>query len=386
MKMQTTERGVTLIELLVTMAILTIVLAGIYTLIDSAYQTYYKTSAKIESQQTARTVLDYLVYRLREIDGTGTVPPGSSSASNPGVRNCTACHQFNMDRNPARDDPRIPCPQDVSIPRRTLYLQNLATVALPQLSGIDPAYQNMSGNAITFQADLLPIAGFPDAFTDANGNDTWDWTAGSVNDGDINGNGNYDPGETELLEDMNENSEFDYYAETWDLRLRQSAEGGYYELVESVDFSSLSDQKYNKSGIAYPGYTGAIIAYGLVGMSIQKIPLTFPTGRTRLGALSCGGGASQRDKCHGARSNQYNQAVGLAVLPNLTSVAKSTKPQNIYQNETLFDYDKFAETHPWWNIQGFSVEVTAMDTAKKSQENIVKLKQFVIPRNMEVNQ
>ena len=63
------ERGVTLIELLVSIAILGFLLAGIYGMLNTAYQSFLDTRRRIDSQQTARMVTNYLVYRLREIDG-----------------------------------------------------------------------------------------------------------------------------------------------------------------------------------------------------------------------------------------------------------------------------------------------------------------------------
>jgi prepilin-type N-terminal cleavage/methylation domain-containing protein len=229
--MQTHERGVTLIELLVVIAILSMVLAGIYGMLNSAYQTYLSSRRRIESQQTASITADYLVFRLREIDG-GPITDTPW--------NCTNCHQFDVDGNGVNGDGAgnddYLCPMDVSKPRKALYINELKTNSLPQLAGIPASYQNMTGNFISFQADLLPVTGISEGFTDKNGNGVWDWTPYSTSD--KNANGFYDWPEPELLEDSNQNTQYDCFAETWTLQLRPSGSGKYYELVESLFFFS----------------------------------------------------------------------------------------------------------------------------------------------------
>jgi len=380
MQTSTTERGVTLIELLVSIAVLSIVLAGIYTLLNSAFQTYLSTRRRSESQQTAKAVTDYVVQRLREIDGGRTVDD---------PWNCTGCHTPNIDlfypdytTTVDIADTLIPCPQNVTIPNRSLALLDLKTNTLPTLASVPANYQNMDGNYIQFQADLLPLHGFSETFTDKDGDGVWDWTDGLV---DGTTNGAYDLGEGEYLIDMNENNKLDSFSEIWTLQVRASADGGpYYELVESLNFTSLQPRersalnldddgneklKYNRSVHPDSGYSTQVVAYGLVGLSIKRVPRVLAPGVTTNNVQStCGGGNTggtfPAKGCHGA---------------NATGGAK-----NIYDNHSSFDYAKFLETHEWWNTKALSVEVATSSTTGL-KEHYTKYKQFVIPRNLEVN-
>jgi prepilin-type N-terminal cleavage/methylation domain-containing protein len=368
--MQTRERGVTLVELLIVIAILSMVLAGIYGMLTSAYETYLSTRRRIESQQTASITSDYLVFRLREIDGGPTTDT---------PWNCIACHKFDVDGNGVDGDgsgiaanDNYLCPKDVSKPRKALYINELKTIPLPQLAGIPASYQNMTGNFISFQADLLPVTGISEGFTDKNGNGVWDWTAHSTSD--KNDNGFYDWPEPELLEDFNQNSQYDCFAETWTLQLRLSGSGKYYELVESLDFSSLkpSPIQYNRSvyptnsSVGYKSYTSQVVAYGLVGLSIQKVPRVLnPTVKPGQAVVNTCYDTTNTTSCHGS-----------------TPSAGAT---NVYGNGTDFDYVPFMAAHPWWNVRGLSVEV-ATASSNVQKEYYVKLKQFVIPRNLEINQ
>jgi prepilin-type N-terminal cleavage/methylation domain-containing protein len=374
MTRQIRARGVTLIELLVVIAILSLVLAGVYGMLNAAYQSYLNNRRRIDSQQTARSSMDYLVFRLREIEGGPmTDQPWD----------CTHCHRADVDGNGMNGDGKgnddYVCPRDVSIPRRSLYIDTLKTVPLPQLASLPSTYQNMTGNFITFEADLLPLVGFCEGFTDKDGDGVWDWIAKNPAS-DKNANGLYDWPEPELLEDSNENSQQDCFAETWTLQLRSSGSGKYYELVESLDFNSLkptvsSTKPYNKSvypttGTGYPAfisYTSQIVAYGLVGMSIQKVPrITNPTVHPNQEVVSaCYDETNPTTGCHGSSAG--------------------TGTTNVYGNGKDFDYTPFLATHPWWNVRGLSVEVATAST-NVQKEYFLKLKQFVIPRNLEINQ
>lgn len=359
---RTTERGVTLIEMLIVVAVLSLVLAGIYGLLNSAYQSYNHTRAKLESQQTARIVLDYLVFRLREVDGGRyTTRP----------ERCIDCHSTNMDQD-AADNAKMPCTQDVSIPQKApmiLEHRKLSAAVLPPLALTDiPAeFQQMTGNFIQFQADLLPLHGFNEAFTDSDGDDEWDWD--DADDAyDLDDDDKYDRNEPELLEDLNDNGEHDYFGETWTFRLKTSIQGPYYELVESVNFGSLKPDitKYNKSVYDDAGYTDVVVAYGITGLRIAKVErikaTAFPTGRSVSDACAQDGSPNA---CHG-------------------SVA-STTDLNIYGDATDMDFARFTATHDWWNIAGLSIEVTTTDT-KAGNQQFTKLQQFVNFRNLEVNQ
>ena len=363
MNSQTQQQGVTLIELLVVMAILTMILGGIYGLFDSANRSYMNTRALVESQQTARTVLNYLLFRLREIDGSGLVKD---------PRYCTQCHQEQIDGKDD-DNPAIPCPRDVRIPRRSLYIDSLETVSLPTLD-VDSAYQNLSGhNSITFWADLLPAVGIADEFTDsprvgpysAYRNGKWDLTY------DEDGEG-YDPGEDYevLYFDHNDNGEFDYYGEKWSFRLKTSVGQEYFQLVESLSFTDGVNDYSGNNKSTYKEYTDQPVAYGLTGLGIKKIPKFYDSdyskmGEAKLKDTGCGGGAANRDTCHGEK------------------VPSSEEWRNVYVNETAFNYEQFVKTHPWWNIKALSIEVATVDPQGKK---FMKMKQVLIPRNFEVNQ
>lgn len=372
MRTRTTRAGgFTLLELLVSIAILGLVLAGIYGLLDSANRTYLNTRSLIKNQQTNRVVLNYLLFRLRQIDGSGlTKDP----------RSCKDCHTADIDKDEETDDPNIPCPKDVRIPRRSLYVEDLSRRALPTLDGVDAVYQNLSGyNAITFWADLLPETGMSDEFTDspstgtnsAYRNRVWDLT---VDEGDA---GIFDPGKDRevLYYDLNDNGDFDYYAEKWSFRLKTSEGQEHFQLVESLAFTHTTDEGgtldvSDRNNSTYPntGYTDQPVAYGVTGLGIRVIPRIapedYPAPRdTKLVHTSCGGGpGDDRDTCHGEQAD----AAWL----------------NVYQNETAFSYDRFVETHSWWNYKAFSIEVATSDP---QGEKFMKMKQVLVPRNFEVN-
>ncbi|MBD3306216.1 prepilin-type N-terminal cleavage/methylation domain-containing protein [candidate division KSB3 bacterium] len=373
MKRHINQHGVTLVELLVTIAILGLVLAGIYGLMDTANRSYINTRAVVESQQTARVVLDYLLFRLREMDGSGLVKD---------PRKCTECHEKELDNDPSTDDSKIPCYRDVRIPRRSLFLEQLTTMPLPTLADVEAGYQNLSGhNAITFWADLLPLTGLPDEFTDSPRTDTthangvWDLTQ------DKDGDGKYDPGDDRevIYFDQNDDGNYDYYAEKWSFRLKTSLSKPYLQLVESLSFTHTTDKGgsldvKDKNQSTYPdtGYTDQPVAYGIVGLGIKKIPKFYPDellalGDSELDEPSCGSflETGTRDTCHG------------------NSVPTGQEWRNVYENETAFSYSQFIDTHPWWNVRGFSVEVATVDPQGRK---FMKLKQILIPRNFEVNQ
>ncbi|MBD3305192.1 prepilin-type N-terminal cleavage/methylation domain-containing protein, partial [candidate division KSB3 bacterium] len=258
MHAQTSQRGVTLVELLVTIVVLSLILAGVYGLLDSVHRMYLNTRALTESQQTARVVVNYLTYRLREMDGGGSGNLGRDP------RRCTDCHIPDLDES-STDDSGIACDLDVLIPRRNLYLDNLSTLPtseLPALSGIDAMYTDLGPNYIMFWADLLPAQDISDTFAESETtNGEWDLT-------DSNGNGKYDEGERELLYlDYDEDGLFDYYGERWTLKLKKPADRNYYELVESLSFENYS----GKNNSVYDAYTELPVAYGITGLGIEII-------------------------------------------------------------------------------------------------------------------
>jgi len=59
------QRGYTLTELLVAMAMLALVLSGVYTLQRQGLYSYMMGSAKVEAQQNARVALDLMIRELR---------------------------------------------------------------------------------------------------------------------------------------------------------------------------------------------------------------------------------------------------------------------------------------------------------------------------------
>ena len=371
---QTDNRGVTLIELLITIAVLTLVLAGIYGLLNSAYQSYNHSRAKLESQQTARIVLDYLVYRLREVDG-------GNSTTRP--ERCTDCHSGNMDQQVGNNN-FIPCTTDVTVPQRAPMILALRKEALPALpAGIPAEFQNMTGNYIQFQADLLPLHGFNESFTDGDGDGEWDWIAKDTNVPplhDLDQDGKYDRGEPELLEDLNDNSQYDYFGETWTFRLRKSEGGPYYELVESLNFTSIEpgvsvdpSYRYNKSVYPASGYTSIPVAYGITGLwiaEVPRVPKPYSTATGQTVSSACYD-SSNVTACHGSANTATGTLYG--------------KSLNIYGNATNMNLAQFITTHSFWNIGGLSVEVTTTDT-KGQYQQFTKLREFVNFRNLEINQ
>ena len=345
------QQGVTLVELLIVLAVLSLVLGGIYGLLNSAHKTYLNTRAFVESQQTSRVAMNYLTYRLREIDG------GGSGSLGVDPRECTRCHIANTDDDHSVNDPDIPCPEDVLIPRRNLFLENLTTLStadLPDLPDVDQIYKNPSGrNSITFWADLLPAHGLSDTFSDspaghAERDGQWKLTL------DNNGDGQYDPDEDRelLYYDHNDNGTFDYYAERWTLKLWKPPDREYYELVESLSFGNFSSN--NQSTYPNAGYTDEPVAYGITGLDIQPVARHFD--QTDFDAKLGSGGV--RDSC--SKSGCHVE----------------------YGSDSSFVFSKFVETHPWWNIKGFDLDLVSVDPLGKK---FIRAKQYVIPRNLEVN-
>lgn len=383
---RSSEQGVTLVELLVTIAILTTVLGGIYGLLESAYRTYNHTRAKLESQQTARIALDYITYRLREIDGgRNTTQPW----------NCHFCHQPNMDQNVV-NNVFMPCTADVTIPPKSpliLTHYKKSAAELPKLDGVIDEFQNMTGNYIEFLADLLPLHGFSEEFTDMPSstpesahaqvsefrqNGRWDWVRRDAAF-DMDNDGRYDRGEPEMLEDLNGNDIHDVFNERWTLQLNPVPGKPYYQLVESVNFTSLrprtrkTNGKIHYDNSLYPaeGYQEVPVAYGLTGLWIAQVKrLEIPDDNPRLSGQSVTE-ACRNDACHG--SGARNAPSG------------DSRRWDVYGNGTSLDYTRFARTHPWWNLAGLSVEVTAVNTRGRS-EQFTKLRQFVNFRNVEINQ
>jgi hypothetical protein len=347
----------------VVVAILGIILGGIYGLFDAANKSYLNTRALVESQETARVVMNYLLFRLREIDGSGMVKDPTD---------CRGCHQRNLDGNPA-DSPYIPCPQDVSLPRRNLYIEfdKTAHVTMPALDGVSSVYQNLSGyNKITFWADLLPTTNFSEDFTDSPRGDTyrngrWDL----IPEADVDKDGKFDPDDDyEYLNDLNDDGNYDYYGERWSFRLKTSTGKNYFLLVESLSFTDDYGNDFSdKNKSSYGPYTDQPVAYGVTGLGIKVIPKFYPDefqalGGDRLKEATCGN-SSDRDTCHGKKA--------------------SDDWRSIYDNETAFSYKRFVETHPFWNIEGLSLEVATVDP---QGQKFMKMKQMLIPRNFEANQ
>lgn len=365
MQTQQKQQGVTLIELLVVIAILGLILAGLYQLLQTAHQMYLETRALVESQQTARVVLDYLSYRLREIDGGGTLSLGANPTR------CTDCHQPNLD-NSAADDPGIPCARDVLVPRRNVFLDNLTTLNLTALANIPADYRQAANgnNKIVFWADLLPQTGISDTFIDSpksgtnssKRNGKWDLYVDNDSDG------NYDPGEGDreiVFIDINDNGKYDYYGEKWTLELQKPAGKNFYELVETLSFENFTSKNkstygHDSSGVAY---TKKPVAYGITSLDIRIVEKNLTKLEAAFNSLAT-----------------YEQA----------NCSDSGCHDDVFGSKTDFDYAKFVKKHSfngtarasWWNVKGFSIEVATTDPTGKK---FIKMKQFVIPRNLEVN-
>jgi len=384
------EHGFTLLELLISMAILGLVLGGLYGVLDAANRTYIDTRALVERQQTARQVLNYLLFRLREVDGSGLVKD---------PRYCKDCHTPQIDNNVNVNAKTIPCPLDVRIPRRTIYI-SLSTIPLTPLAGVSPIYQNLSGyNSVTFWADLLPLTGMNDEFTDSPSSAAANTTYSSSRNGifdltvDEDGDGQYDPEkDSEVLYfDQNDNGRYDYYGERWTLGLELAPDAKSWQLVESLFFGYTTEKggfldTSAKNQSTYTAYTTQAVAYGVTGLGIKPLlrytpgNSSIPTGAT-LQHTTCGAGRGNPDidSCHG-------NMVNISSEPNCQAEPNSPASDcwlNIYENETSFSYARFVETHPSWNIRALSIEVA---TTEPQLRKFMKMKQILIPRNLEVNQ
>lgn len=67
------ERGMTITELMVALAVLAIVLGGVFTLQRQGQLAYLMGSARVEVQQNARVALDLMVNELRSAQSVTTV-------------------------------------------------------------------------------------------------------------------------------------------------------------------------------------------------------------------------------------------------------------------------------------------------------------------------
>ena len=136
------DRGLTLVEMLVAMTVFLFVILATLFLLDFARRSYANSVPRMESQQLARTGMDYLVHSLRQV-ASGVV------TSNPA--NCLACHRDvdgGMEDNPATD-----CPLDMVSPDPPISIQTF-TVDPANVADITPSNP---GNTIEFFADV----GFP---------------------------------------------------------------------------------------------------------------------------------------------------------------------------------------------------------------------------------
>lgn len=66
-------RGFTLVELLVAMALLGLILAGVFTLQHQGIQSYLTGASRVEVQQNARTALELMVQELRSAQSVSAV-------------------------------------------------------------------------------------------------------------------------------------------------------------------------------------------------------------------------------------------------------------------------------------------------------------------------
>jgi len=70
------QRGFTLTELIVALAVLGMVLGGVYTLQQQGLYSYMMGSAKVEAQQNARVALDLMVRELRSATSVTAIGVG----------------------------------------------------------------------------------------------------------------------------------------------------------------------------------------------------------------------------------------------------------------------------------------------------------------------
>ena len=73
------ERGFTLTELVVSMAMLGMILGGVYTLQQQGLYSYLMGSAKVEAQQNARGALDLMIRELRSATAVTAIAAGDVS-------------------------------------------------------------------------------------------------------------------------------------------------------------------------------------------------------------------------------------------------------------------------------------------------------------------
>ena len=70
------QRGFTLTELIVALAVLGMILGGVYTLQQQGLYSYMMGSAKVEAQQNARVALDLMVRELRSATAVTAIGVG----------------------------------------------------------------------------------------------------------------------------------------------------------------------------------------------------------------------------------------------------------------------------------------------------------------------
>src|SRR5262249_25357139 len=77
------QRGFTLTELLVAMAMLGLLLTGVYTLQQQGLYSYMVGSAKVEAQQNARVALDLMIRELRSATSVTAVAAAALTSPRP---------------------------------------------------------------------------------------------------------------------------------------------------------------------------------------------------------------------------------------------------------------------------------------------------------------
>src|SRR2546428_13434386 len=75
------QRGFTMVELLITTAIVGVVMAGLYVMLSSGQESYLIGTNQAETQQTLRLATDRMVQELRN---AGYCPTCSNSCTPPG--------------------------------------------------------------------------------------------------------------------------------------------------------------------------------------------------------------------------------------------------------------------------------------------------------------
>lgn len=100
------KKGFTLVEILVSIAILSFIVAGIYTVLNMANKTYDEDMGLVDLQQQARQAMDGMTREIRQNSSSDIIiTDGDGTVGNPGpvinfkIPNSSYCFRYSLNSN-----------------------------------------------------------------------------------------------------------------------------------------------------------------------------------------------------------------------------------------------------------------------------------------------